>query len=423
MHLAQSFSGSKKGATACVLMLAAMLAFFTLAPQNALAAAYTWTGGTVPTVANGDSVTIAPTASGAGPSGTLNVPAAATITIDGTVTGSTNGITLNVPADATVIWTATLHGARPGSKLVTLTGGGTLNVYGGLIVNVGSTSASGALAVTGDGCTVNVAQGGIVTSDSSGTAILISANNVTVNVNGSGTVQSLKSDPTTTSTGSALQIGGSATLTGTQVNVNGGSVIADYGYAINDGAGANVIAGQNSIITISGATALVQSQTACAIHSTGSDTQVTVSGGMVTNNASSNANPTINMLGDGETQGSYNVVISGGVVQNTNTATTAYSIQTLGNLQVTGGTITTANGRGINLAGSSSNATVSGGLIQATGSGVALCTATTTIPPNTSITMSGGTISANSSYAIEITGANSTLSMTGGTVQSVTSDA
>ncbi|MCL2746583.1 MAG: hypothetical protein FWE48_05815, partial [Coriobacteriia bacterium] len=141
MKYSVAVKATTKATLVCTLCLIATLFFVTVLPFSAHAANYNWVGSSVPTVVDGDSVTIAPTSTGAGPSGTLSVPAGATVTINGTVTGTANGIGLNIAAGGKIEWNATLQGARPGSKVVTVTGSGELEVTSGIIVNVGSTSA------------------------------------------------------------------------------------------------------------------------------------------------------------------------------------------------------------------------------------------------------------------------------------------
>jgi len=74
-----------------------VLMCLTLIPTIASAATHTWSNATVPTVANGDTVTIS-----GNPSGMLVVPSGATVTIEGTVTGATESITFNINTGAKV---------------------------------------------------------------------------------------------------------------------------------------------------------------------------------------------------------------------------------------------------------------------------------------------------------------------------------
>ena len=359
-----------------------------------------WSGATPPTVSDGDIITI----SGA-PLGTLNIPDGATVTVDGTVTGAAAGITLNIGAGATIIWNADFQGVAK-SYFVTVTGSGTLDISSSSIVNIG---AGGALDIEGAGTTVTLDGGANIYSGVGGNGILVSANDVTINVNPGSSVLSLEGNGN-----AAIQIGSGSNnnIQNTVINIDGGSVTsAGSGYAINDGAGAGNVP-NNTMITIGSGS--VTADTACAIHSTGTGSSVTVNGGSVSNAAGNNANPAIYMnAGSGD-----NVTVNGGTVQSTSAA--GYAIQTTGNVSVTGGLITTVNGRCINLVGMDSLATVSGGIVQTTGNGYAISTATTdaVIPAvaNASILVTGGTVSSANGFALNTTGAYSSVEISGGQI-------
>ena len=362
-------------------------------------ATYNWTGSTPPTVADGDTVTIS-----GSPSGTLNVPAGATITVNGSVTTATSGVTLNIPAGSTVNWNAPFQGVAT-TYMITVTGGGTLTVGSCTIGNSGS---GGGINVSGAGTTVNVGSGSTVYSDTGGNAVLITSNNVTVNVTPGGSIESFNGN-----LNAALQIGGSGgpnTITGTQINVNGGSVVSDgSGYAINDSAGTGTVANNTQITVNSGS---VTAGGNSAIYSTGTSSVVTVNGGTVSNAASNNLNPAIQMNGSiGD-----NIFINGGTIQSTTTG--GYAVQTTGNVLVSGGLVTAINGRAINLVGLNSRAQVTGGTVQTTGTGNAISTATSSVGTvaNASVTVSGGTVTSTGGNAINVTGEFSTVTVTGGTV-------
>jgi len=142
---------------------------------------------------------------------------------------------------------------------------------------------------------------------------------------------------------------------------------------------------------------------------------VTVAGGVVTNAAGNNLNPAIQMNGGL----GNNVVVGGGTVQSTSSS--GYALQTTGNVAVSGGLVVAAGtGRAINLVGMDSIATVSGGTVQTTGTGSAISTATTA--PGTvtraSVVVTGGLVTAVNGNAINITGADSAVTVSGGTVRS-----
>jgi len=177
-------------------------------------------------------------------------------------------------------------------------------------------------------------------------------------------------------------------------------------------------------LVVSGGT--VQSGKGRAIEGAGLNTIISVTGGTVLNEATNNLFPVIDMTNANNT--SRNVIVSGGELLATPIGASAfgYVIQSYGDVAVSGGTLTTTGvyGRVVNLVGYTSNLTVSGGIVQATGiSGVAISTSTT-LPPaqviNTSVTITGGFVAsygiAANAWAIHTTGANSKVNVSGGTV-------
>ncbi|MCL2631879.1 MAG: hypothetical protein FWD45_02150 [Coriobacteriia bacterium] len=370
-------------------------------------AAFTWNNSTPPSsLASGDIVTIAGT-----PSGTLTIPAGATITISGSVTGTTAGMTLNIGTGATVIWNASVQGSRSrvADYLITVSGNGTLEVGSCMIANTGT---GGALQVTGAGTVISLTNGTVIDSGgASGNSLLISANNVVVNV-GSGAV--LESQPSNSNAPVLIQNG---TLN-TNINVNGGTIRSiGSGYAISDGSSFETGTANTSSITLNAGT--ISSGSASAIRSSGIGSVITVNGGTVSNAATTNVNPTISIIGGTGT----NVIINGGTVSATLDTGNGFAIQTTGNVVVNNGTVSAVNGRAINLIGMNSTATVNGGTVRVTGSSAssaAISTATDNpaTVTNASITITGGSVSASNGYAINSTGANNTVTISGGTVQS-----
>ena len=323
-------------------------------------------------------------------------------------------VTLNIASGVTVNSTATIQGTSPtGTSLLTLSGGGIFTATAGTISNSGAGSA---INVTGAGTTINLSGTAstpvvVDTGGGSGNAILISNNNVKVNVNEYSTVQN-----SVANNGNAtIQIGSgsNSTIMGTVIDVNGGSVTnTGSGYAINDSAGTGIVSNNTQINVSAGA---VTAGGNSAIYSMGLNSVVKVSGGAVSNAAGNNLNPAIQMNGGTIT----NVFVSGsGIVASSSTA--GYALQTTGNVSVSGGSVAAINGRAINLVGLNSNAAISGGTVMTTGTGMAISTATTdaTTVANASVTVTGGTISAVSVSAIQITGANSSVTVSGGTVTS-----
>ena len=346
---------------------------------------------------NGDIVTLTGESSG-----TLTVPAGADVFINGNGTTSAAGITLVTGAGATVHWTANYQGSSAAYCII-LNGTGALKISSCTINNMG---AGGAINITG-GATVTVDQGGLVYSGTSGNGILVSADNAKVNVKYGGSVASLEGNGN-----AALQIGSGSNnnIQGTEIIIDGGSVVSvGVGYAINDGAGSGNVP-NNTMITIEGG--IVKADTACAIHSTGTGSSVTVRGGAVSNAASNNSNPTIYMNGGF----GYNVNIEGGEVVAASTG--GYAIQTTGNVYVSGGLVTAINGRAINLVGMDSVARVAGGTVETTGNGTAISTATTNITTvaNASVEISGGTVHSANGYAVNVTGLTSKVTISGGTI-------
>jgi len=348
----------------------------------------------------------------------------AEVTVRGAPT-TVAALDLNIDAGVTVIWEADYFGAinnTTATYLISLSGAGAFRVSGATISNTGTSGVIG-VGINGTepgGTTVTLENGAAILSDRSGYSLFVNVSGVTVNVNSGSTIRSLSNN-----SNAALQIGSSSitTVSDVRININdGGSIISDNsGYAINDGAGAGVRE-HNTYITVNNG--VVSSGSACAINSTGRNSVVEVKGGMVQNNAASNANPTIYMNGSTGT----NVIVSGGTVQNTAANTTSYTVQTTGNILVSGGEVTTKAGRAINLVGEDSVATVSGGAVRATdpaATGVAISTATTNpaTVPNASVVVTGGQVTATTGSAIRVTGANSRVDVRGGTVSAVSGNA
>jgi len=186
----------------------------------------------------------------------------------------------------------------------------------------------------------------------------------------------------------------------------------------------------NAQITVTGG--VVAANTGNAILTEGPSAIVTVSHiGAVFNNAANNLRPAINMLGNTGTAASptnplENVRILGGSVASISLDGSGYAIQTYGNVRVTDpAQVFVTNGRAINLVGMNSTATVAGGIVEAIGSGVAISTATTAslIPQvaNTRVVIEGGTVRAVSGVAVQITGANSRIDISGGRVSNTSS--
>ncbi|MCL2807046.1 MAG: hypothetical protein FWD27_02610 [Coriobacteriia bacterium] len=374
-------------------------------PSLSTYAELAWTGSAPPVVEDGDSVTL-----GGMPSGTLTVPAGATIAIGGTVSGTTAGISLNIGSGATILWSAFLQGtrARTADALITVGGGGMLALESCTIANSGTGSS---LIINGANTSVVVGGGAIIDSGgASGNSVLIAASQAVLTVEAGGLIESQDTNSHATV---LIQNG----ILGTTVNVNGGTILSiGSGYAISDGSSFDTGTSNTSHIAIQSGSII--SGSACAIRSSGTGSSVVVSGGLVTNAAANNVNPTINMNGGTGT----NVIVEGGTVQATLETGNGFAIQTTGNVLVSDGLVSAVNGRAINLIGALSTATVNGGTVQVTGtsaSSAAISTATdnpaTVI--NASIRVSGsGKVVAVNGNAINATGANNYVTVEGGSV-------
>ena len=318
-----------------------------------------------------------------------------------TVTGDavrTSTLALEIDAGVTVNWKADLSGTYNTTYLMNVSGGGTLEITDCTISNTAGTG--GGINVNGANTTVTIGADGTVSSGRSGIAILASADNAAINVLSGGVVESLSGN-----TNPAIHVGSAA---GVRISVSGGSVISETnGNAINDSGVTN-----NTEIIINGT---VSSGSSGAISSAGANSKVDIIGGMVSNSSSSVINSTISMSGTGSL-----VTVSDGTVQNLGTSNVSYAIQTAGNVEVSGGGVFTIAGRAINLIGRYSTATVSGGIVQATTTGTAICTATTepATVADSQVIVTGGAVISNSGYAIRVTGTNSIVEVSDGSVTS-----
>jgi hypothetical protein len=187
----------------------------------------------------------------------------------------------------------------------------------------------------------------------------------------------------------------------------------------------SVRANESIDVIVSGG--MVQAGRGRAIEGAGAGTIVTVTGGTVFNAATNNLFPCIDMSNSGNT--GLNVIVNGGAVHSDPDPSGTgniygYVIQTYGNVDVMNGEVYTTgpNGRGINLVGPNSKATVTGGKVYATGvNGDAISTATTpgVVVTSTEVIVTGGLVASfgtGSSWAIHTTGTNSNVSVTGGCV-------
>jgi len=358
-----------------------------------------WNNNLPPAVLDGDIINVS-----GSPSGTLNIPENASVTVEGAVIGATAGITLNIGLGATVYWRAVFTGASSG-YLITLTGGGTIEIYSEIV----NTGKSGGIRVDGAGTNIIIGGGGIVASDTGGYSLFIAANNAAVSIESGGRVESMSGN-----SNAAVHINDN--ITGANITINGGMVVSyTSGYAIGDGTGTNPLA-NNTIITVNDGA--VTSGNTSAIRSSGRDSVVLIKGGTVSGAASNNLNPVIYMIGGTGT----NIIIDGGVVQTLTNG--AYAIQTTGNIEVNGGLVSSTGGRAINLIGLNSTATINGGTVSSA-AGNTICTATTNAETvlNSSVIINGGTVSSGTGNAIHITGDHSAVIINGGEIATASGSA
>ncbi|MCL2054066.1 MAG: hypothetical protein FWG90_06465 [Oscillospiraceae bacterium] len=320
---------------------------------------------------------------------------------------------LNISSGVTVEWNAYLSGSTTSARgyLLNLTGGGAFRFNGGAVNNSGT---GGQINAAGAGLDITV--NGTLSTASNGISLNIAANDVTLTVNTGGSI---------VNSGSNSAVNVTNNITGVEIKVDGGEIRSvPSGYAINDGGGVSGELYENNTV-ISVIDGLVEAGNACAIRSSGKYSEVFVWDGEVRNNAASNTNATIYMNGipDSGYGSNVNVTVSGGVVRTTNTSNTSYVIQTTRDVLISGGSVEALSGRAVNLVGMYSTATVTGGRVS-TETGVALCTATTTLDDvvNARIMISGGTVEAKgrgsdySGTAVRITGLNSTAQISGDAV-------
>jgi hypothetical protein len=253
--------------------------------------------------------------------------------------------------------------------------GSTVKVSGGAV------SAPVGVAIKADGANSTVEVSGGTVSTTTGDAITAIGN---VKVSGTGNVIA------TAAAGVAI-IGGGVNST---VEVSGGTVSATTGAAID----------AKGNVKVSGGT--VSATTGTAIISLDGNSLVEVSGGTVS--ATADGGDAIDAKG--------NVKVSGGTVSAT---TGAAIIARDGNslVEVSGGTVSATTGDAIHTAGS---VKVSGtGDVKATDNGSTGATTDggTAIMAVGDFEVSGGTVSATTGYAINAAGTNSTVEVSGGTVQ------
>jgi len=196
-------------------------------------------------------------------------------------------------------------------------------------------------------------------------------------------------------------------------NTSTSSYTALRANASDSGAGIDIIVSDGA----------VQASLGTAIEGAGASTTVTVTGnGIVSNSATNNLRPVINMTNAAGTGQNVTVEDDGEVsAKATSTGAYGYSIQTYGEVLVSGGVVSTLGyyGRGINLVGINSVATVTGGTVYAAGaSGVAISTATTpgVVVTNASVVIDGGLVYATTGMAIRTTGIKSSVTITDGLV-------
>jgi len=267
----------------------------------------------------------------------------------------------------------------------------------------------------------------------------------------------------------AASAGGSVTVTGTQSNItagltlnipssvtvvwrafyvgapgeylirltgNGNFEVSSGAWIENTGSGnaifAPLAAGSTGNAQITVSAGVVAANTGNAIFAEGPGAVVTVTNiGSVFNNAANNLRPAINMTGNTGTAANptnplENVRILGGSVASISLDGSGFAIQTYGNVRVEDPAhVFVTNGRAINLVGMNSTATINGGTVEAIGTGIAISTATTATliaqVANARVVVTGGTVRAVNGVAIQTTGLNSRVEITGGMVSNTSS--
>ena len=327
------------------------------------------------------------------------------VNVSGTKTNMPS-VVIDIPVGLTVNWNASVTGsAKSGTYLLNLDGGGVFNFISG---NINNTGAGGQLNAIGMGLEINVI--GTLLSSTNGISLNIAADDVKVEIAGE-----------IRNSGSNSAINVSPGYQGVCISVVGGTVVSSpSGYAINDGSTDPPCSNSTAIVISNGT---VTSGSACAIRSSGVGSTVLITGNSnVSNSASSNTNSTIYMNGEPGIGPVDNIIIEGNSkVYTTNaTSSTSYVVQTTkGVLIRESARVSAIAGRGVNLVGMYSRATVEDNAIVETESGTAISTATSTtnLVANTSVVIKGGTVQAtDTGTAIRITGLNSTVDISGGWV-------
>jgi|GEM_PF-2647088 len=329
---------------------------------------------------------------------------ATTITVSQPTLTPSYTVILDIPPGITLDWNGNYSASLSG-YLIDVRGSGIFNVNG----VIRNSYTGGAVTLGGAGTEINISDTGSVISDrpgssiAGGTALSITANNITVNI--TGYVSALDGS------NSAIII--SAGLSDVKLNLTGATIRSlPGGVAIYDGSSTD-ISTNNTEITLSNGSH-VEAGTGSAIRSTGASSLVTIESSIVENSVSTNISPAIYMNGGT----GKNIIIYGYNTYIRANGENGFAVQTTGDVELISGNITSIGGRSINLVGSNSVALVRGGSIS-TVTGTAISTATTAgvDVTNTSIDIRGGTVKATGDgNAIQTTGANSQISISGGQV-------
>ncbi len=360
------------------------------------------------------------------------------VTVTGTTSWTTDGasITLAIPKDVSLLWTASLTGSTTsGTPLLAITGGNIEVPTDGLIAQAryNSIAISTDSNVTISGGTVNAHIGNsaiLATGESSVVTVNSGAVNNTIRVTGKNGAITVSGGTVTSGTfeGTIQANGTNSTVTvaGGQVNHTG------TGYAINT-------EGESSSIIISGGQVNYQ------ISSIGNSSTVIVSGNGKSSRIYSKGNVEIKdnarVSATGTNSAIYVagqrgvVTVSGGTVNATQGRAIAME-DTDGVVHVSGGTISTDSGTTIDAMGSNSTVIVSGGKIikstttsyttgaisaaniEVKGDAEITYEKGAAITAKGNVTISGGTLRGGNSGTIDVSGTNSKVSVSGGTVSS-----
>ena len=334
-----------------------------------------------------------------------------TVTVVGEVTNVVNTLELSINKDVRVVWEASYSALDPRDRSplekFPTQNGRLLSSFDLIMLTEGSDyktgefviAESGLIASKGNGHAIHInasAKGmrvdvrGEVSAMGKYSAIEIEAEDAIVNVN----------DGTVSGTGNTPVI--NALHANAAITVSGGEVSAEIGNAI-------FAEGEESSVTVSGGT--VSCETGSAIEVSGADSVVEVKGSGEVRADEGNA-----IFSSGARS---SITVSGGMVS-VNSVSGKPVILIIGDfsdIHVSGGEVTSENGSSIAICTNceQSKITVSGGTVSSESS-----TAVGTSGAKARVVVSGGTVSSESGITIDVLGLDSIVEVRNGTVKSKT---